>query len=82
MERERVSDDGDGGDNWSYKTRKAPVKSPPSTKMLCLSDAKRGMGSVCVYIITNDVVLENVAVMLTAVLTVKMLQYCHGDCEK
>jgi len=26
-----VKDDGSGGDNWSYKTCKAPVKSPPPT---------------------------------------------------
>jgi len=28
----RAKDDGDGGDNWSYKTCKARVKSLPSTK--------------------------------------------------
>ena len=27
----RAKDDGGGGDNWSYKTYKAPVKSSPST---------------------------------------------------
>jgi len=26
-----VNDDGSGGDNWSYRTRKAPVTSSPST---------------------------------------------------
>jgi len=26
-----AKDDGGGGDNWSYKTRKAPVKSSPPT---------------------------------------------------
>ena len=26
-----TKDDGGGGDNWSYKTDKAPVKSSPST---------------------------------------------------
>jgi len=25
-----ATDDGSGGDNWSYKTCKAPVKSPPT----------------------------------------------------
>ena len=27
----RAKDDGGGGDNWSYKTCKAPVKSSPPT---------------------------------------------------
>jgi len=26
-----AKDDGSGGDNWSYKTCKAPLKSPPPT---------------------------------------------------
>jgi len=26
-----AKDDGSGGDNWSYKSCKAPVKSPPPT---------------------------------------------------
>ena len=28
---QRVADDGDVGDNWSYKTCKAPVRSSPPT---------------------------------------------------
>ena len=63
--------------------RRAKLQSNRHHQQKCYVCLMRSVGwDHCVYVIKNDVVLENVAVMLTAVLTVKMLQYCHGDCEK
>ena len=62
---------------------RAKLQSNRHHQQKCYVCLMRSVGwDQCVYVIKNDVVLENVAVMLTAVLTVKMLQYCHGDCEK
>ena len=36
-----AKDDGSGGDNWSYKPSKAPVKSPPPTNQHPVSGADK-----------------------------------------
>jgi len=39
-----AKDDGSGGDNWNYKTCKAPVKSPPPTNIHQSTESKERKG--------------------------------------
>jgi len=86
-----AKDDGSGGDNWSYKSCKAPVKSSPPTNQhqvyftgrmpflspnqQCQSTEGKHFQTLC-YILYNSITLANFKLLLLGFV---QLDYFSGD---